>query len=52
MLGRVMCPPSGGFMVMMQTFLWVWVVEWLGGHFVCTEKGHLCESMFLCLMYL
>lgn len=45
MLGRVMRSAQGGFMVMMQAFLWVLGVEWPGGHFVCTEKGHLWETM-------
>lgn len=37
-------------MVMIQAVLWVWVVKWPGGCFVCTEKGHLWESMFVGLM--
>lgn len=38
MLGRVMCPAQGGLMVIMLAFfLWVWGVEWPGGHFVFIE---------------
>lgn len=43
MLGRVMCPPSGGFMVV-HTFLWVCFVEWLGGHFVCRLQKNMFNS--------
>lgn len=52
MLGRVVCPPSGGFHGDDAGFFVGLGCGMAGWRFVCTEKGHLWESMFAYLMLL
>lgn len=52
MLGRVMCSARRGFHGDDAAFfLRISGVEWPGGCFVYTEKGHFCESMFVHLRH-
>lgn len=52
MLGRVVCPPSGGFHRDDAGFFVGLGCGMAGWRFVCNDKGHLWESMFACLMLL